>query len=271
MTYEAVETSAFGGEPIELYTFTVGNTNWRYTNGDSDLTVNSLLFEGVNIKRKNIQVTQDISRAPQNISIQGDVELLKPYSQAPQGEVAEVKIERMHRSDSEVIVLWVGRMTNVKFINDAMEAILRCEPAHTAVLRNTMRMVFQSGCPHVLYGNSCRVVEASYEELATLDSVSSVTLTSPDFAGFATGYFGGGFITYTELGVVQTRFISDHITNTITITFPFINIPSTAAVKVYPGCDHSLKTCILKFGNEDNYGGQPYYPKKNPFSFNPVF
>ena len=39
----------------------------------------------------------------------------------------------------------------------------------------------------------------------------------------------------------------------------------------YPGCDGTWNTCINKFNNWKNYGGQPWIPIKNPMGGESIY
>ena len=67
-------------------------------------------------------------------------------------------------------------------------------------------------------------------------------------------------------GVFERRAIRSQTGAVVTIGFPIPGLTASASVNLYPGCDHSLATCDGKFANRLNYGGQHYYPDKNPFN-----
>lgn len=271
MTYEAKEESVFEGEPIELYTFQTSSNVWRYTNIDEEVSIAGGTYSPINIKRLDIEQTQDRSRTPQTITMQGNAPFLLPYRASPPDDIVQLTIQRFHRGDSEVHTIWLGRVVNVKFVNEGEEGVIRCEPVYTSLLRPVLRRLYQRNCPHVLYGTECRVVRTAFEIAAQLQGVTGNVLDSGTFALQVDGYFNGGYVEWSLAGVIQRRFIVAHVGSQITISLPFDGIPGNANVKVYPGCDHTLNTCVNKFSNELNFGGQPYFPEKNPFGGSPIF
>jgi uncharacterized phage protein (TIGR02218 family) len=78
-------------------------------------------------------------------------------------------------------------------------------------------------------------------------------------------------------GYAVTRGIKSHQgtgtgTPSVEITYEIPNFPVGGDVlSLYPGCDHSMATCISKFNNLVNYGGFPYMTQKNPWSNVSIF
>jgi uncharacterized phage protein (TIGR02218 family) len=271
MTYSEKELSVFDSEPIELYTFQFSGGTWRYNNSDSDVISGGQNFTSLNIKRLAIEENQDRSRAPQTIVMPGDTAFVVPYRASPPNGVVQLILQRYHRDDSEVRIIWQGRVVNVKFMNDGVEAEVRCEPVFTSLVRPALRRLYQRACSHVLYGTECKVVRTIFETNATLQSVSGNIISSGTFALQVDGFYNGGYVEWSQSGITQRRFIISHTSDAITVSLPFDGIPGNATVKLYPGCDHTLNHCINKFNNVDNYGGQPFFPNKNPMGGSPVF
>lgn len=271
MTYDAIETSAYEAEPQELFTFTRSAQILRYTSGDSDLNVAGNVYSAVTIQRTKVEQNQDPGRSPVTIRAARTLTFVQQYISSPPSGVVSLTIQRFHKTDTDeqVVVIWIGRVVNVKFESD--QVTIRCEPILTALKRPALRRVYQTTCPHLLYGPICRATRGDFQLDATLTSASGVTLQSGSFALEADGYYTGGYIEWINEGATNRRFILDHVGITITINLPFSGIPSNADVVVFPGCDHSLSTCVNKFSNEENYGGFPYIPQKNPFNGTSIF
>lgn len=271
MTYEARELSIAEGEPIELYTFQTSVNVWRYTNIDEEVSISGGTFTSTQIKRLDIEQTQDRSRIPQTITMPGNAAFVLPYRASPPNDVVQVTIQRLHRDDGELNTIWLGRVINVKFNKEGVQADIRCEPVYTSLLRPVLRRLYQRNCPHVLYGTECKVVRTVFETVAQLQGVTGNILSSGTFALVADGYYNGGYVEWSLAGVIQRRFVVAHVGSDVTVSLPFDGILGNADVKIYPGCDHTLDTCVSKFSNELNFGGQPYFPEKNPFGGSPIF
>jgi len=101
----------------------------------------------------------------------------------------------------------------------------------------------------------------------TVSAVDGTALTVTGADGEADGYFVGGMI---EFGGIF-RFIVAHTGTSITLWREMPNLEATDAVTLYPGCNRTLDHCTNKFSNTINYGGFPWLPNSNPFSFINVY
>lgn len=269
MTYADREVSAYDGQPNELFTFLRSGAVWRYTSGDEDIVAESFTYTAIPMERSKIEQTQEAARSAIDIVISKTAEFVQQYISYPPTAVVSLTIKRYHVGLAEYVTVWVGRVINVSFTEK--QATIRCEPIQTTMKRPILRLVYQPNCPHVLYGSACTVNRSIFALNATLSGVSANVLSSSAFGSFSANYFAGGYVTYNNGISQETRFITSSISSDITLNVPFNSIPSNADVTVYPGCDHTLQTCNDKFGNVLNYGGQPFYPGRNPFGGNPIF
>ena len=80
------------------------------------------------------------------------------------------------------------------------------------------------------------------------------------------GYLKGGDILVNS----RRRKIIAHAGDTVTISPGIPGVAALQAFDAWPGCDHLIGTCHNKFGNLDNYKGQPNIPDENPFSLNGI-
>lgn len=271
MTYDAIETSVRDAQPVELYTFTRGPEVFRFTTAQETHTFSGLTYTAFPIQRSKIEATQDVSRNPINFTADNTLPFVQQYIAAPPTDIIDVTIQRFHVTDvaQEAVVFWLGRVVNVKFRDDEVQ--IRCEPIFTSLKRPALRRLYQSNCPHLLYGPVCTVNRLSFLTNATITMVSGITLTAVAFGSQADGYWTGGLIEWTNNGLINKRFVTAHTGQVVTINLPFAGIQPTDSVQIFPGCDHTLTTCVTKFSNELNYGGFPYIPVKNPFAGTPVF
>lgn len=270
MTYAQSETSEYGGHPIELFTFTRQGNVWRYTSADEDKNISGFVFSAYPIKSAVIEQTQQMARSPMTLTLSKQVPFLNQFRGSPPTSVTTLMIQKYHDGVADYQTVWLGRVTNVRF--SERQAEVRCEPVFTSLKRPALRRRYQSTCPHVLYGATCGVNKSSYAVPATLSANGGTVLSSATFALYADNYFSGGYVDWdTGSGNLERRFIIGHVADDISLNLPFNDMPGNANIVAYPGCDHLLTTCNTKFANEDNYGGQPFYPGKNPFGGSPVF
>lgn len=106
---------------------------------------------------------------------------------------------------------------------------------------------------------------------ATLTAVDGVALTADAFAEFPSGRLAGGYIKWqTDEGLIEYRTISQHTDDNITLDYGTLDLIPTADITAYPGCRHTWADCGYH-DNQENYGGDLYFPVKNPYSGDPIW
>lgn len=265
MSYDAVEASAHGGQPVELYRFVAGTRKWLYTSADVAVEHLAETYEPYPLKRGAFRQTQELSKTGLEINTPRDTPFVSDMVASPLMDVVTLTIYRKHRGDAEVLTWWRGRVAGVRFSGG--EATITAEPLATALRRIGLRRPAQRQCPHALYDVGCNLTAAVFAETGNLVSHTGASVTCGLFATHPNGWWLGGKIDFS--GVV--RFIIGHASDTITLTSAVPALPQHADFIVYPGCDHKPDTCDIKFGNILNYGGAPWFPIKNPFTGDSAF
>jgi len=84
--------------------------------------------------------------------------------------------------------------------------------------------------------------------------------------------FAGGYIEWTRGdGLVERRSINSHVGTTVVIDYGADDLAAALVVTAYPGCAHDWDDCSSYFSNGDNYGGDLWMPKKNPYDGDPIW
>ena len=262
MTYATVEASVQTGRPVELYEFLDGATAYRYTSADGDVSYGGNTYTAVPIARGAVEATSEVARLALEITCTRDLSVLDLFAVAPPEQVVLITLRRLHAGDGEAVIMWMGRILNVTLNNSAAE--IHCESVYTSLKRTGLRRLYQKICPHVVYGTGCGLTRATYKATKTVSTVSGTTITVGSI-GVADGYYAGGYLEWTSSGVIHRRSVQSQTGGAIVISFPIPGITTSASVDLYPGCDHTLSTCAVKFSNSPNYGGMPFFPQKNPF------
>jgi uncharacterized phage protein (TIGR02218 family) len=263
---------------MEVYQFSQGTQDWFYTSSDTDITLGANTYVAVPIKRGKIQATQDIPQSTIKINVSRDNGFTAAFIAAVPTEVINITITRFHSAGQESAVIFKGRVLNVAFQENTVA--ITCQQ-NLSMLRNPgLRRVYQTTCPHVLYGGYCGVIKASFKITATISAINSskIFITSPEFSvnisePYNATWFLGGILELTENGATTRRFITNHnnTSGSVLLSQPLTNAEVGSEVSVYPGCNRATATCAGKFNNIENYGGFPYIPKKNPQDGTPIF
>lgn len=259
MTYDAVESSAHGGQPVELYRFSSGTRKWLYTSADAPFVYQTETYEPYPLKRGAFRQTQELTKATLDILAARDLPFVADAMASPLVGVVVLTIYRRHRSDAEMTLWWKGRVDGVRFAGS--EATIGCSPLATSLKRIGLRRPAQRQCPHALYGVGCNLTEAVWSASGALVSHIGANVTSGVFALQPNGWWVGGKILLEGV----PRFIVGHAGDTLTLSAAVPGLAQNAGFVVSAGCDHAPATCDSKFGNALNYGGAPWFPIKNPF------
>jgi uncharacterized phage protein (TIGR02218 family) len=155
-----------------------------------------------------------------------------------------------------------------------IEAQITCSMLAASFARGGLRYGWVKYCPHVLYAPlTCRVDKADFRADTFVTGVSGNRITSADFALFDDGWFSGGFIEFVPAtsNYTERRMVTKHAGDTLTLLGSAVGLVVGGAVTAYAGCARTVRACLDKFGNYDNYGGFPHQPGRNPYDGNPVF
>lgn len=271
MTYDTNERSVQGAAPIELYTFTVYQTNYLYTTASTNQVVQLREYEAFPLRRSSPKASGEIARNNIEVRARHDFPIAAFFDGSPPSTVVLLAIARIHRTDTVPQPFWNGRVLSCKFEGDF--AVFHCENIYTSLRRPGLRRLYGRGCPYVLYGPECQADEELHEQSVVLASVDGNALESGTFDVGSDGRYAGGFV---EIELVAgepiRRGIVSHDGRFVYLTHPIAGLEAGMTVRVLPGCKHNIVDCHNFFDNVDNYGGlAPYLGGKNPFGNNGVF
>ena len=139
----------------------------------------------------------------------------------------------------------------------------------THILQQTVGRTFQSSCDAVLGDARCTINLETGAYKGT-DAVGGVfdgrTFQSSALAGFASGWFSFGTITWTSgPNAGRKAEILNHTLSGSVATFTLLDVPvrpigSGHGFTVRAGCNKAIATCAAKFANVPNYRGFPNIP-----------
>lgn len=269
MSYAALETSAHGGQPVELIEFRRGLDAWRYTSGDTPFTHLSQSYEPRPFSVPEPQQTAELAKGKLDLKTPIDTPIVAEMIASPLIAMIDVTIYRRHRGDPEVMEFWTGYVAGFRVVgsNGAPEAEITCQPMGTWIQRSGIQRPAQRQCPHALFDGDCRLVAAAWGVSGTLISAAGAVLQSGAFASQANGWWVGGMI---EAGGT-VRMVTAHTSDTITLTSGIPGLAANAAYTIYPGCDHTPVTCNSRFANILNCGCLSWLQSKSPFAGDSAF
>lgn len=271
MSFNLLETSVFGGSPIELYEFSILGDTWRYTTDDRVTTFQGADFLPISeLSRGSIRVTQNIDRTEVRVEMRGNVAIADQFRIAPPSEPVTLRIYKKHRGDPDYIIRWKGRVQGAVW--EGPRVVLTCVPVHSTLKQPGLRRSYQYQCPYALYDTSCNVSRAAFEVLGTVTAISGTTITVTFTGTFDANYFAGGYVLWeSTTGRQETRMVTASSGSSITLQNTTIGLSVGDAIRLYAGCDHLISTCHTKFNNAERFGGFPFIPETNPFAGTTIF
>lgn len=271
MTYQIIETSRDDGSPVELYQISYTENEFFYTSGDTEITYNSRQYKPAPISRSDINPGSDINQATLNITVVSNSPIGEIFRVSPPSESVILTIFATHANDGEFTVIWKGRITGAEWKTDG-ELQLTSDSIFSSLRNVGLRRRCQAQCAFALYGADCGVDRDAFREDTTLTAVSGISLSIASAIGKPDNWYAGGYVTWLNntKGNTEKRMIRSSVGSTGVLVLASIptGLSATQAIKLYPGCSHTLEGvngCAVKFNNHKRYGGMPYMPIKNPY------
>lgn len=271
MGFSETEQSNYGGKPVALYDFALGDYHWRYAAAEDDPVVEEATYTGVPISDSGVIQSGDVQNDSFVVSISAEAEFLDLYIATPPSDPVYLVCRRWHRGDTDSTVSWVGTVKAVSRV-DQTTFTITCKVATASLDRLGLRLAWGRNCPHALYDRLCTVNKATYAVTGTISALTGGSLTVAALSAKADGWFSGGFIEFVRFeDVVERRGVEDHTGSVVTMLGATDGLEVGMSVTAYPGCDRTVSTCANKFSNSANYGGFPHMPGVSPFDGKPVF
>lgn len=269
------QSSRTQSEPIHLYEVAYGigeSSRLHMTDAEEPVEANGVTFQPVQIKHSEINASGSLDKSTVDLKAPRTNPLVELFRVYPPSQVVSLTIYRTERGDLDppapyFIAVWSGRILN--FAIEVNEAKFSCEPIGTSVQRPGLRRNYQVGCPHILYGPSCRAdkLAATRSTVAEMISGSTVTLPPDWFAGQAPADYLSGLMEWIDpegnrISRTILR-IPDGDRSLLLGGLP-TGLSEGMAVDVILGCNHQMSHCRNLHDNILNYGGQPWIPTINP-------
>ena len=266
------EFSDQDGRPVELYHFTSGTTNYRYTSAEGDYVFGGFTWLARPLGRNSIGKSGEVEQTNLEVSLPTTDVLASLYIGIQPAARTDLVVRRVHidASPTTSITLFNGFVTSAKFKDE--KCTFQLKPFNELFHREMPRYTYQGLCNHVLYSGQCGILEAASPNqlVATVNGIQNsgeiITVTG---AGSVVDNvspaqpFKGGMARLVDFS--DYRLILDQDGDDLTLLLPFRDSVLGGQIVLQRGCDRTVDTCRTKFNNVINYGGFPHVPGKNPF------
>lgn len=265
-TYAQLIASTESSRPVELYFFSVGTSEFRYSSSGSDVVVGLDTFSPEAITRGAIEQSNERSSATLQIRMPGDNAFVSLFAAVPPADTAVLTLYDIEPDETPTpvpIIIFKGYIQPVRFERDTKEAILTCRSVESSRSRKMPRMSFQGQCQNVLGDALCGANLTPHTHSGIVTDVDETVITVAGAA--ATGLnFKGGFCR--PQSIVDPRMVIAQSGDDLTLLIPFAQSILGQVVDVVAGCDHLIDgDCGNTYDRVLEYMGFPWVPKREIF------
>ncbi len=245
MAYNTKEISTRAGEPIEFVRFSLGETSYRYTTSPIEEELFSEIYEAIPFERSAPSLSPEISQNQMTFTMPRNVLLPVFFTKYAPRQSCFVVVYRKHRgeADGDAISYWQGAVEGFSFKGEEAEIV--CTGLEYILKKKGLRYRYSPRCRYFFADGRCPVPPTAVTTDSLVISASSNIIQAAEFALQPNGYYKFGEIITPEL---ESRFVVDHVGDTISLIAPFPNSPIGKIVKALAGCDYTAEMCESKFG-----------------------
>lgn len=273
MSYKTIETSVDKRTPIRLYTFKRGALVWAYNSSSQAIKRNNVLYRSLlgGLSDQGIIISDGGISDNFKITAPADIEIARLFYGMPPSSRIELEVANTHLQSDEVKPVWWGVVVSVNDLAaDKVEII--ASPAETLANRPGVTLVYSRQCGAMIYDDLCKVDKEKYRVRGTTDQVMITGIETASAAGYADGYFNGGFVEYSITGgELERRYIEKHEGSNLILWGGSEGINQGQTISLFPGCDTAPSTCVNKFNNHLNRQSFEHLQGHSPFDGNQVF
>jgi uncharacterized phage protein (TIGR02218 family) len=260
------ENSIQDGQPIECYKFTHDGIRYFYTSHCNDVEIpitnngvqHSEKYFAEYIKRDTIKPSSKGDSSSVTVTVAQDHPVARLFYGPPPERAVNLKLYRLHDQDKEKFdAIITGRVSQAAFEDSECKLTVKMDSGLSKEIPNMKRQFL---CGNMFCDSKCKMTVESVAITAFVDRViNNLEIDSTSFAEYPDGYLAGGFMRYNG----SARLIREHKGNKVVLQYPFITMPHNEVI-VIPGCDHTFKTCAVRYQNTEHFTGFLYVPPIDP-------
>jgi uncharacterized phage protein (TIGR02218 family) len=259
-------------QPVHCYTFSRASVLWHLTDQPQDVTVGGVTYRAAVISHSEYERDDETAAGELTVTVALDTPIVSDLDAiGMDGRPILLTIRQTHRAGvggatPTTAVRYKGHVTKraikgaeCEFTIASIEALLG---------RPLLAWTCGPTCNKTVYGPGCGVDPAPFTTVGcAVSAIAGVTLTVPDAAAQADGYYTAGYLVIESGSAAGEQcFIRAHVGDQLTLSkAPPQGLTTSETIAITAGCDGLESTCITKFDNIDYFGGFPRVPVVNPF------
>lgn len=259
-------------QPVHCYTFSRGNVQWAYTDQPQDVTVDGVDYRAAVISHSEYERDDETAAGELTVTVARATPIVSDLDAiGMDGRPILLTIRQTHRLGvggvtPTTVVRFKGHVTT-RAIKGA-ECEFTIASIESLLGRPLLRWICSRECNKTVYSPPCGVDPAPFTTSGcAVSAIAGLTLTVPDAAAQADGYYSAGYLVIESGTAAGERcFIRAHVGDQVTLSkAPPPGLTTSDTIAITAGCDGLEDTCITKFNNVAYFGGFPRVPVVNPF------
>jgi len=268
--------ASVGARPIYLYEFKAKNPSssfatLRYTSYYEAIEAGGKTFGYFNLSHGAIKRDGNAVKHPVDVELidVAGTHPLRAWTRGENDEVLEVTIWQTTATapalDNQLVR---SSMLRVE-ADDKEKLIVEVASILRIMEQKTGRGFGSPTCPHKLFGGLCGLAEADWRESGEIGALGTTANGQPYVQLALTGARAASFFQLGKAKVgneIQTINRAELAAGvyTLYLSLPFRQAEIGLTLYATAGCDRTYGTCLSKFSNRVNFGGEPFTPADNP-------
>lgn len=267
-TFDTYESSAAASRPVELISFAIGSTTYRYTTGPLALDLGGYTYRPEGITRSAVVLGATAHDQTLEVVVPATNAFAALYIDIVPPEQATCTVLRLQRPEvptfNTTSLMFKGRVKAVKFLKDGSTASIGVQSLEASLNKQMGAYTYQGPCNHQLYSARCGADPVEHTHTGTVTTVSGATITVTGLNSSGIMMTGGHVKPTTA---ADFRMVVSQAGDVLTLLLPFHSSPLGIDVDCVAGCDHDVNgDCGDVFDNVLRFGGFGFMPLKNPFN-----
>lgn len=263
-TFDQLASSTELSRPVELYSFSLGASSYRYSACGRPITIGVDVYDPEAIDRGGIEQSGERSSETLEVRLPGTNAFVASFINVPPATPATVTILQIEPDETPTpipIVLFKGFVQPVTFEDDGFQAILSVRSIEAARDRKAPRFSFGAQCQNALYDERCGANPLAHRHIGEVTNVLGPIITVDGLA--ASGHdFRGGMVT--PGAIADPRMVISQSGDDLTMLLPFSESILGQTVECYAGCDHHIDgDCANVFFRVKEFNGFAFVPLRD--------